>query len=55
MAYARATAYHETARTMEPIAELGQGPGAVYGVACVLNLPAPNLTIGSLQSLFYAD
>ena len=27
VAYGLATAYHETARTMEPIAEWGQGPG----------------------------
>ncbi len=33
-AYMLATAYHETARTMEPIAEFGRGQGKPYGVAC---------------------
>ena len=33
VAYALATAYHETARTMAPIAEWGRGQGKPYGVA----------------------
>jgi len=32
LAYLLATAYHETARTMQPIAEYGQGKGKPYGV-----------------------
>ena len=32
LAYALATAYHETARTMQPIAEYGKGKGQKYGV-----------------------
>lgn len=32
LAYALATAYHETARTMQPIAEYGRGKGRKYGV-----------------------
>jgi putative chitinase len=32
VAYILATAYHETARTMQPIAEYGQGAGYPYGV-----------------------
>lgn len=31
MAYMLATAYHETARTMQPIAEYGKGKGHTYG------------------------
>ncbi len=34
VAYALATVFHETARTMEPIAEWGRGQGKPYGVAC---------------------
>ncbi|WP_304333703.1 glycoside hydrolase family 19 protein [Conchiformibius steedae] len=30
-AYMLATAYHETARTMQPIAEIGKGSGRTYG------------------------
>lgn len=33
LAYVLATAYHETARTMQPIAEYGHGQGHSYGVA----------------------
>lgn len=33
VAYMLATAYHETARTMQPIEELGKGRGREYGVA----------------------
>ena len=33
-AYALATAYHETARAMQPIAEYGRGQGRPYGVRC---------------------
>lgn len=32
LAYMLATAYHETARTMQPIAEYGKGKGRKYGV-----------------------
>lgn len=32
LAYMLATAYHETARTMQPIAEYGRGKGRKYGV-----------------------
>jgi hypothetical protein len=32
VAYILATAYHETARTMQPIAEYGKGRGRKYGV-----------------------
>ncbi|MEN6548573.1 MAG: hypothetical protein ABFE07_21210 [Armatimonadia bacterium] len=32
LAYALATAYHETAHTMQPIAEYGKGKGRKYGV-----------------------
>ena len=32
-AYILATAYHETARTMQPVEELGKGRGREYGVA----------------------
>lgn len=32
LAYILATAYHETARTMQPIAEYGRGKGRKYGV-----------------------
>jgi len=32
LAYKLATAYHETARTMQPIAEYGKGKGRKYGV-----------------------
>lgn len=32
VAYILATAYHETARTMQPIAEYGKGRGLKYGV-----------------------
>jgi len=31
VAYVLATAYHETARTMQPIAEYGRGKGRAYG------------------------
>lgn len=31
LAYVLATAYHETARTMQPIKEYGKGKGKVYG------------------------
>jgi putative chitinase len=34
VAYGLATAYHETARTMEPIAEWGRGQGKAYGIPC---------------------
>ena len=33
LAYMLATAYHETARTMQPVEELGKGKGKAYGVA----------------------
>jgi hypothetical protein len=33
IAYALATAYHETAATMQPIEEYGKGKGRAYGVA----------------------
>ncbi|RBP03789.1 chitinase class I [Roseiarcus fermentans] len=33
LAYALATAFHETAQTMEPIAEYGRGRGQPYGAA----------------------
>lgn len=33
VAYMLATAYHETARTMRPVEELGKGKGREYGVA----------------------
>jgi len=32
LAYVLATTYHETARTMQPIAEYGRGKGKAYGV-----------------------
>ena len=32
VAYGLATAYHETARTMEPVAEIGKGDGHPYGL-----------------------
>ncbi len=34
VAYGLATAYHETGRTMEPIAEWGRGQGEAYGIPC---------------------
>ena len=34
IAYALATAFHETDFTMQPIAEWGRGKGRAYGVAC---------------------
>ena len=34
VAYGLATAYHETVRTMEPIAEWGRGQGKAYGIRC---------------------
>lgn len=34
VSYALATAYHETAATMQPIAEYGHGYGRAYGVGC---------------------
>ena len=33
-AYGLATAFHETARAMEPVPEWGRGQGKPYGVAC---------------------
>lgn len=33
VAYMLATAYHETARTMRPVEEIGKGKGLAYGVA----------------------
>ncbi len=34
LAYGLATAYHETDRAMEPVAEYGKGQGRPYGVPC---------------------
>jgi putative chitinase len=34
IASALATAYHETVRTMQPIAEYGRGQGRAYSVRC---------------------
>ncbi|HZZ63824.1 MAG TPA: hypothetical protein VFE63_22115 [Roseiarcus sp.] len=34
IAYALATAYHETGRAMQPVAERGRGQGRPYGVRC---------------------
>lgn len=33
LAYMLATAYHETARTMQPVEEIGKGKGKAYGTA----------------------
>jgi putative chitinase len=34
MAYALATAFHESAKTMQPVEEYGKGRGHAYGVPC---------------------